>query len=75
MISLDIVGRVEKVGAGVETFSPGERVIGVRFLPIARGLTPENERELLRPGPMDGRLRQYIEVPARWVIRPRPILS
>jgi NADPH:quinone reductase len=70
----DVVGRVEKLGSGVTTFSPGDKIIVAPGFPCDPGewtLTPENEAPSYFPTGTYGwgGYAQYMEVAARWVIR------
>jgi len=70
----DVVGRIEKLGPGVGTVSEGDRVIvapGFPTDPAEWNVTPENEAPSYFPTGTYGwgGYAQYMEVPARWVIR------
>ena len=74
VIGSDIVGHVEKIGTGVKSVTPGDRVIvapGFPTDPAEWGITPENEAPSYFPtGTFGwGGYAQYIEVPAIWVLR------
>lgn len=74
VIGSDVVGRVEALGAGVTAFSAGDRVIVAPGFPSDPGewdITPENEAPSYFPTGTHGwgGYAQYMEVPARWVIR------
>ena len=74
VVGSDVVGRIEKLGAGVETLALGARVIvapGFPSDPAEWDVTPENEAPSYFPTGTYGwgGYAQYIEVPARWVIR------
>lgn len=74
VVGSDIVGHVEKLGADVKTLMEGDRVIvapGFPSDPTEWGLTPENEASSYFPTGTHGwgGYAQYVEVPARWVIR------
>ena len=80
VVGSDIVGRVEKLGAGVKSFSLGERVIvapGFPSDPVEWDVAPENEAPSYFPtGTYEwGGYAQYMEVPARWVIRNETTLA
>ncbi|HTK98034.1 MAG TPA: zinc-binding dehydrogenase [Pseudomonadales bacterium] len=73
VIGSDIVGRIEQLGAGVQSFAPGDRVIvapGFPSDPKEWDVTPENEAPSYFPTGTYGwgGYAQYVEVPARWVI-------
>ena len=74
VVGSDIVGRVEKLGAGVGAVGLGDRVIvapGFPTDPAEWDVTPENEAPSYFPTGTYGwgGYAQYIEVPARWVLR------
>jgi NADPH2:quinone reductase len=74
VIGSDVVGHIEKLGAGVKSLALGARVIvapGFPSDPAEWGLTPENEAPSYFPTGTYGwgGYAQYMEVPARWVIR------
>jgi NADPH:quinone reductase-like Zn-dependent oxidoreductase len=74
VIGSDIVGRVEILGSGVTTLSAGDRVIvapGFPSDPAEWDVTPENEAPSYFPTGTYGwgGYAQFMEVPARWVIR------
>lgn len=70
----DVVGRIEKVGAGVTSFKAGDEVIvapGYPTDPKEWNITPENEAPTYFPTGTYGwaGYAQYMEVAERWVIR------
>ena len=74
VVGSDVVGHIEKLGAEVETLALGARVIvapGFPSDPAEWDVTPENEAPSYFPTGTYGwgGYAQYIEVPARWVIR------
>src|SRR4051812_12073179 len=74
VIGSDVVGHVEELGAYVDTLALGDRVIvapGFPSDPAEWDHTPENEAPSYFPTGTYGwgGYAQYIEVPARWVIR------
>ena len=74
VIGSDIVGHIETLGAEVKTLALGERVIvapGFPSDPAEWDITPENEAPSYFPTGTYGwgGYAQYMEVPARWVIR------
>ena len=74
VIGSDIVGHIEKLGNGVKDVTLGERVIvapGFPSDPAEWHHTPENEASSYFPTGTYGwgGYAQYVEVPARWVIR------
>lgn len=74
VIGSDIVGHVEKLGTGVKSVVPGDRVIvapGFPTDPAEWQITPENEAPSYFPTGTYGwgGYAQYIEVPAVWVLR------
>lgn len=74
VVGSDVVGRIEKLGAEVKTFALGDRVIvapGFPSNPAEWNHTPENEAASYFPTGTYGwgGYAQYMEVPARWVIR------
>jgi NADPH:quinone reductase-like Zn-dependent oxidoreductase len=74
VVGSDIVGRVEELGSGVTSFKAGDRVIvapGYPTDPAQWGVTPENDAPSYFPtGTFSwGGYAQYVEIPARWVIR------
>jgi NADPH:quinone reductase len=74
VIGSDIVGHVEKLGAEVEILALGDRVIvapGFPSNPAEWDHAPENEAPSYFPTGTYGwgGYAQYMEVPARWVIR------
>lgn len=73
VIGSDVVGRIEKLGAEVDTFALGDRVIvapGFPSDPAEWNTTPENEAPSYFPTGTYGwgGYAQYMEIPARWVI-------
>jgi NADPH:quinone reductase-like Zn-dependent oxidoreductase len=76
----DVVGHVEKLGAGVRTLALGDRVIvapGFPTDPAEWDVTPENEAPSYFPTGTYGwgGYAQYMEVPARWAIRDETSLA
>jgi NADPH2:quinone reductase len=74
VIGSDVVGRIEKLGVEVKTLTLGDRVIvapGFPSDPAEWDVTPENEAPSYFPTGTHGwgGYAQYMEVPARWVIR------
>jgi NADPH:quinone reductase-like Zn-dependent oxidoreductase len=74
VLGSDVVGHIEKLGSGVKTLSLGDRVIvapGFPSEPNEWHITPENEAPSYFPTGTYGwgGYAQYMEVPARWVIR------
>jgi NADPH:quinone reductase-like Zn-dependent oxidoreductase len=74
VVGSDIVGHVERLGAGVTSLAAGDRVIvapGFPTDPSEWGFEPENEAPSYFPTGTYGwgGYAQYIAVPARWVIR------
>jgi NADPH:quinone reductase len=74
VVGSDIVGKIETVGAGVKTFAEGDRVLvapGFPADPAEWNLTPENEAPSYFPTGTHGwgGYAQFVEVPARWIIR------
>jgi NADPH2:quinone reductase len=74
IVGSDVVGHIEKLGSGVNTFNVGERVIvapGFPTDPTEWNITPENEAPSYFPTGTYGwgGYAQYMEVPTRWVIR------
>jgi NADPH:quinone reductase-like Zn-dependent oxidoreductase len=74
VIGSDIVGRIERIGAGVTNLAEGNRVIvapGFPSDPSEWEVTPENEAPSYFPTGTHGwgGYAQYVEVPARWLIR------
>lgn len=74
IVGSDIVGSIEELGSGVTSFGLGERVIvapGYPSNPEQWGVTPENDAPSYFPtGTFSwGGYAQYVEVPARWLIR------
>lgn len=74
VVGSDVVGHIEKLGAEVKTLALGDRVIvapGFPSDPAEWDLRPENEAPSYFPTGTYGwgGYAQYIEVPARWVIR------
>ena len=74
VVGSDVVGHVEKLGAEVKTLALGDRVIvapGFPSDPAEWDITPENEAPSYFPTGTYGwgGYAQYMEVPARWVIR------
>ena len=74
VVGSDVVGHIEKLGPGVQSFSLGERVIvapGYPTDPAQWQHTPENEASSYFPTGTYGwgGYAQYMEVAARWVIR------
>jgi NADPH2:quinone reductase len=74
VVGSDVVGRIETLGADVKALSPGDRVIVAPGFPTDPGewdIAPENEAPSYFPtGTFGwGGYAQYMEVPARWVIR------
>lgn len=74
VIGSDIVGRIEKLGAEVKTLALGDRVIvapGFPTDPAEWDIKPENEAPSYFPTGTYGwgGYAQYMEVPARWVMR------
>jgi NADPH:quinone reductase len=74
VLGSDIVGHIEKLGAEVKTHTLGERVIvapGFPTDPAEWDIAPENEAPSYFPTGTYGwgGYAQYMEVPARWVIR------
>jgi NADPH2:quinone reductase len=80
VVGSDVVGHVEKLGAGVKTVDVGDRVIvapGFPADPAEWACTPENEAPSYFPTGTYGwgGYAQYMEVPSRWVIRDETGLS
>jgi NADPH:quinone reductase len=80
VIGSDIVGHVEKLGTGVKSVAPGDRVIvapGFPTDPAEWEITPENEAPSYFPTGTYGwgGYAQYIEVPAIWVLRDETSLA
>src|SRR3954466_6275374 len=74
VVGSDVVGHIEKLGAEVKTLSLGERVIvapGFPVNPAEWDVTPENETPSYYPTGTYGwgGYAQYMEVPARWLLR------
>jgi NADPH:quinone reductase-like Zn-dependent oxidoreductase len=74
VIGSDIVGRVETLGEGVTSFAAGERVIvapGFPADPAEWDITPENDAPSYFPTGTHGwgGYAQYMDVPARWLVR------
>jgi NADPH:quinone reductase len=74
VVGSDVVGRIEKLGADVEAFSLGDRVIvapGFPTDPAEWDVTPENHAPSYFPTGTYGwgGYAQFMEIPARWVIR------
>lgn len=74
VVGSDVVGRIEKLGSAVGTFAPGDRVIvapGFPSDPAEWHVAPENEAPSYFPTGTYGwgGYAQYMEVPARWLIR------
>jgi NADPH:quinone reductase len=74
IVGSDVVGHVEKLGAEVKTLTLGDRIIvapGFPSDPAEWDVTPENEAPSYFPAGTYGwgGYAQYMEVPARWVIR------
>lgn len=74
IVGSDIVGQVEKLGPGVDTVRLGDRVIvapGFPSDPAEWSITPENEAPSYFPTGTYGwgGYAQYMEAPARWVLR------
>jgi NADPH:quinone reductase-like Zn-dependent oxidoreductase len=74
VVGSDVVGRIEKLGAEVKSLALGARVIvapGFPSDPAEWNVTPENEAPSYFPTGTYGwgGYAQYMEVPARWVIR------
>ena len=74
VVGSDVVGHIEKLGAEVKTLALGDRVIvapGFPSDPAEWDVTPENEAPSYFPTGTYGwgGYAQYMEVPARWVIR------
>src|SRR5262245_12904638 len=74
VVGSDIVGRIERLGAGGSTFGIGDRVIvapGFPSDPAEWDMTPENEAPSYFPTGTYGwgGYARYMEVPGRWVIR------
>ena len=74
IVGSDVVGHVEKLGAGVANVSLGDRVIvapGFPSDPAEWHVEPENEAPSYFPTGTHGwgGYAQYMEVPARWVLR------
>lgn len=74
IVGSDVVGQVERLGAQVDSVQLGDRVIvapGFPTEPAQWGCTPENEAPSYFPtGTYQwGGYAQFMEVPARWVIR------
>src|SRR5262245_54914124 len=74
VLGSDIVGHVEKLGAEVDAFALGDAVIvapGFPSDPMEWDLVPENEAPSYLPTGTYGwgGYAQFMEVPARWVIR------
>ena len=70
----DVVGRIEQLGAGVDTIGLGDRVIVAPGFPTDAAewdIVPENAAPSYFPtGTFGwGGYAQFMEVPARWVIR------
>src|SRR6185369_6740803 len=80
IVGSDVVGRVEKLGAGVANANLGDRVIvapGFPSDPAEWDVTPENEAPSYFPTGTHGwgGYAQYMEVPARWVIPDQTALA
>jgi len=80
VLGSDIVGHVEKLGAEVDALALGDAVIvapGFPSDPMEWDLVPENEAPSYFPTGTYGwgGYAQYMEVPARWVIRDDTNLS
>ena len=74
VVGSDVVGHVEKLGSRVKDISLGDRVIvapGFPTDPAEWNVTPENEAPSYFPTGTYGwgGYAQFIEVPARWVLR------
>jgi len=74
VVGSDIVGVIEELGSGVASVGIGDRVIvapGYPVDPAQWGVTPENDAPSYFPtGTFSwGGYAQFVEVPARWVIR------
>src|SRR4051794_28850457 len=74
VVGSDVVGHIEKLGDEVKTVSLGDRVIvapGFPSDPNEWDITPENEAPSYFPTGTYGwgGYAQYMQVPARWVIR------
>lgn len=74
IVGSDVVGHVEKLGSGVENVGLGNRVIvapGYPTDPAEWHVSPENEAPSYFPTGTYGwgGYAQYIEVPARWLLR------
>src|SRR6476469_4179440 len=74
VIGSDVVGHIEKLGAEVKALALGDRVIvapGFPSDPAEWDVTPENQAPSYFPTGTYGwgGYAQYMEVPARWVIR------
>jgi NADPH2:quinone reductase len=74
VVGSDIVGHIEKLGDEVKTLRLGDRVIvapGFPSDPSEWDITPENEAPSYFPTGTYGwgGYAQYLQVPARWVIR------
>jgi NADPH:quinone reductase len=74
VVGSDVVGHIEKVGAEVTALALGDRVIvapGFPSDPAEWDVTPENQAPSYFPTGTYGwgGYAQYMEIPARWVIR------
>jgi NADPH:quinone reductase len=74
VVGSDVVGHIEKLGDGVKALTLGDRVIvapGFPFDPAEWDVRPENEAASYFPTGTYGwgGYAQYMEVPARWVVR------
>jgi NADPH:quinone reductase len=74
VVGSDVVGRIEKLGADVKTVSLGDRVIvapGFPTDPAEWDVTPENQAPSYFPTGTYGwgGYAQFMDIPARWVIR------
>lgn len=74
VVGSDIVGLIEELGSGVTSLRPGDRVIvapGYPTDPEQWDVTPENDAPSYFPtGTFSwGGYAQYVEMPARWVIK------
>ena len=74
VVGSDVVGHVEKLGTGVKALALGDKVIvapGFPCDPSEWDVTPENEAPSYFPTGTYGwgGYAQYMEIPARWVIR------
>lgn len=74
IVGSDVVGCVEKLGEGVDSFSLGDRVIvapGFPADPAEWNMTPENEAPSYFPTGTYGwgGYAQFMEAPARWLLR------